>query len=84
VRYVLSSELELQVELLQNQMTYKPIMRLEVYACALRASQNRKEGDVQRPGGVVLPPPSELETEPGVASSRRQRASKQKRVQSGF
>ena len=30
-------------ELIQTQMTQKPMLRAEVYARALRASQNRKE-----------------------------------------
>jgi len=34
--------LELELELIQTQMTQKP-MRAEVYARALRASQSRKE-----------------------------------------
>ena len=36
-------ELELELELIQTQMTQKPMLRAEVYARALRASQNRKE-----------------------------------------
>jgi hypothetical protein len=35
--------LELILELIQTQMTQKPMLRAEVYARALRASQNRKE-----------------------------------------
>ena len=35
--------LELELELIQTQMTQKPMLRAEVYARALRASQNRKE-----------------------------------------
>ena len=31
------------LELIQTQMTQKPMLRAEVYARALRASQNRKE-----------------------------------------
>ena len=34
---------KLELELIQTQMTQKPILRAEVYARALRASQNRKE-----------------------------------------
>ena len=34
------------VELIQTQMTQKPMLRAEVYARALRASQNRKEDSV--------------------------------------
>ena len=35
--------MELELELIQTQMTQKPMLRAEVYARALRASQNRKE-----------------------------------------
>jgi hypothetical protein len=38
--------LELELELIQTQMTQKPMLRAEVYARALRASQNRKEDSV--------------------------------------
>ena len=34
---------ELELELIQTQMTQKPMLRAEVYARALRASHNRKE-----------------------------------------
>ena len=34
---------ELEFELIQTQMTQKPMLRAEVYARSLRASQNRKE-----------------------------------------
>ena len=34
------------LELIQTQMTQKPMLRAEVYARALRASQNRKEDSV--------------------------------------
>ena len=37
---------ELELELIQTQMTQKPMLQAEVYARALRASQNRKEGSV--------------------------------------
>ena len=37
---------ELALELIQTQMTQKPMLRAEVYARALRASQNRKENSV--------------------------------------
>jgi len=37
---------ELELELIQTQMTQKPMLRAEVYARALRASQNRKENSV--------------------------------------
>jgi hypothetical protein len=33
---------ELELELIQTQMTQKPMLRAEVYARALRASENRK------------------------------------------
>ena len=33
----------LEFELIQTQMTQKPVLRAEVYARALRASQNSKE-----------------------------------------
>ena len=33
---------ELELELIQTQMAQKPMLRAEVYARALRASQNRK------------------------------------------
>ena len=36
----------LELELIQTQMTQKPMLRAEVYARALRASQNRKEHSV--------------------------------------
>ena len=35
-----------ELELIQIQMTQKPVLRAEVYARALRASQNRKEDSV--------------------------------------
>jgi len=38
---------ELELELIQTQMTQKPMLRAEVYAHAMRASQNRK-WDVRR------------------------------------
>jgi len=34
----------LELELIQTQMTKKPMLRAEVYAHAMRASQNRKKG----------------------------------------
>ena len=34
---------DVELELIQTQMTQKPMLRAEVYARALRASQNRKE-----------------------------------------
>jgi hypothetical protein len=37
---------ELELEVIQTQMTQKPMLRAEVYARALRASQNRKEDSV--------------------------------------
>ena len=41
-----TAALELELELIQTQMTQKPMLRAEVYARALRASQNRKEDSV--------------------------------------
>ena len=38
----LINPLLLELELIQTQMTQKPMLRAEVYAHALRASQNRK------------------------------------------
>jgi len=43
-------------------MTQKPMLRAEVYARALRASQNRKEDSVYRAGSIIHPPPSKVET----------------------
>jgi len=37
------SLLELELELIQTQMAQKPMLRAEVYAHAMRASQNRKK-----------------------------------------
>ena len=45
-RAVSPAILELELELIQTQMTQKPMLRAEVYARALRASQNRKEDSV--------------------------------------
>ena len=39
----LLNHLELELELIQTQMTQKPMLRAKVHAHALRASQNRKE-----------------------------------------
>jgi len=40
-------ELELELEVIQTQMAQKPMLRAEVYARVLRASQNVKEsGDI--------------------------------------
>ena len=36
-------ELGLELELIQTQMAQKPMLRAEVYAHAMRASQNRKK-----------------------------------------
>jgi hypothetical protein len=38
------------------------MLRAEVYASALRASQNRKEDRVQRAGSLILPATSEVES----------------------
>jgi len=37
---------ELELELIQTQMAQKPMLRAEVYAHAMRASQNRKKEDI--------------------------------------
>ena len=42
----LLSVLALELEQIQTQMTQKPMLRAEVYARALRASQTRKEDSV--------------------------------------
>ena len=41
--YLNSVHTTLELELIQTQMTQKPMLRAEVYARALRASQKRKE-----------------------------------------
>ena len=38
--------LELELELIQTRMAQKPVLRAEVYARALRASQNVKRAEV--------------------------------------
>ena len=43
-------------------MTQKPVLRAEVYARALRASQNHEEGSVQRAGSIIIQPPSKVKT----------------------
>ena len=43
---VVIKELELELELIQTQMAQKPMLRAEVYARALRASQNVKRAEV--------------------------------------
>jgi hypothetical protein len=49
-RMVLSSEFTTKaakkLELIQTQLAQKPMLRAEVYACALRASQNVKRAEV--------------------------------------
>ncbi len=45
--------LELELELIQTQMAQKPMLRAEVYAHAMRASQNRKK-EVRRKSSYVL------------------------------
>ena len=40
---LLSSKLLLELELIQTQMAQIPVLRTEVYAHAMRASQNRKK-----------------------------------------
>ena len=44
--YCSAPEPKLELELIQTQMTQKPMLRADVYARALRASQNRKEDSV--------------------------------------
>jgi len=41
--FLVVCELELEFELIQTQMAQKPMLRAEVYAHAMRASQNRKK-----------------------------------------
>ena len=41
--YVLDNDSKLELELIQTQMAQKPMLRAEVYAHAMRASQNRKK-----------------------------------------
>ena len=48
------NEYELELELIQTQMAQKPMLRAEVYAHAMRASQNRKKGSVWRKSSYVL------------------------------
>jgi hypothetical protein len=36
----------LELELMQTQMAQKPVLRAEVYACAMRANQNVKRAEV--------------------------------------
>jgi len=44
------NDYELDLELIQTQMAQKPVLRAEVYAHAMRASQNReKEVTTKRP-----------------------------------
>jgi len=43
LRPFLKGRLELELELIQTQMAQKPMLRAEVYAHAMRASQNRKK-----------------------------------------
>ena len=45
-KFAFWSEFASELELIQTQMTQKPMLRAEVYARALRASQNRKEDSV--------------------------------------
>ena len=48
-------KLELELELIQTQMAQKPMLRAEVYAHAMRASQNRKK-EVRREKAKTHPP----------------------------
>ena len=43
VSFASPPQLELELELIQTQMAQKPMLRAEVYAHAMRASQNRKK-----------------------------------------
>jgi len=45
---------ELELELIQTQMTQKPVLRAEVYAYAMRASQNRKVFTLERVESTIL------------------------------
>ena len=45
--------LELELELIQTQMTQKPMLRAEVHAHAMRASQNREIGSALREGNIA-------------------------------
>ena len=45
---IVFSEPELELELIQTQMAQKPMLRAEVYAHAMRASQNRNKKEVRR------------------------------------
>ena len=54
---------ELELDLIQTQMTQKPMLRAEVYARALRASQTRKEDSVSflsPPVRLLIPDPRYL------------------------
>ena len=41
--FLLSTHFLFELELIQTQMAQKPVLRAEVYAHAIRASQNRKK-----------------------------------------
>ena len=43
VRITIIRGRELELELILTQMAHKPVLRAEVYAHAMRASQNRKK-----------------------------------------
>ena len=43
LKMLIGYEFELELELIQTQMAQKPMLRAEVYAHAMRASQNRKK-----------------------------------------
>jgi len=70
---------ELELELIQTQMTQKPMLRAEVYARALRASQNRKEESsyvlTSESGGrathTVIELPFHLESNVALAKNNR-------------
>jgi hypothetical protein len=46
MKFFYQGTLELERLVIQTQMTQKPVLRAEVYARALRASQNRKGDSV--------------------------------------
>jgi hypothetical protein len=45
---MLPLELGIELELIQTQMTQKPMLRADSHARALRAGKNRKEDRIQR------------------------------------
>ena len=61
--------MELELELIQTQMTQEPMLRAEVYARALRASQNRKENSEVLLRFDLVGAPSFVTLSPFVAPS---------------